>query len=161
MQSEARTHYLTFLAAGEEYGVEVLDVMDILHLSSITRLPARGGTLRCVVKVDGKTVPVLDLGTLLGFPAAPLTERSCLVVIEREWRGGRIGILAEALKQVVELPAKALRPAPALGALSRAGHVAAVAGTDGATVQILDIHALTNHLGADAPAPAESVPAVA
>ena len=153
MHAEARTHFLTFLAGGEEYGVEVLDVREILELGAVSRLPAKDPALRCVVKVDGWTLPVLDLGALLGFPPAPLTERTSVVVVEREWRGGRIGILAEALRQVVDLATDSLRPAPAFGAVARAGHVAAMAGAGRSAVSILDVQALMRRAGqAGAPA---------
>jgi purine-binding chemotaxis protein CheW len=157
MQVEARTHWLTFVAAGEDYGVEVLDVREIVDLTRFPRLPAPSGLLRCTVRLDSTLLPVIDLGMHLGLPPAPVTECTSVVVVDRDGRGERVGILAESMK-VLDLPATALSAPPAVGALARAGHVAAVARASGTSVLVLDISYLMRRI-APALAPARHAPA--
>jgi purine-binding chemotaxis protein CheW len=108
MVATQQGQYLTFVAGGEEFALGILDVRDIVDLSSVTKVPSAPRSVVGVVTVQGRDVPVVDLGVPLGFAPSPATNRSCVVVVES---GAEVvGVLADTLKEVIEVPRAALRP---------------------------------------------------
>ena len=115
------TQYLTFQLAGEEYAVGILRVKEIIAYGPLTTVPQAPPALRGVINLRGSVVPVMDLAVKFGLPASPLTNRTCIVILEVELDGEPtvIGILTDAVNQVVELLDEYILPVPAFGTQAR------------------------------------------
>jgi purine-binding chemotaxis protein CheW len=111
------TQYLGFEVAGEEYAIGILRVREILEFDTVTRVPATPASIRGVINLRGRVVPVIDLAVKLGLDESPITRRTCIVVVEVDLGGERavMGILADAVSQVVDLPAGEIEPPPPFG----------------------------------------------
>jgi purine-binding chemotaxis protein CheW len=112
------TQYLTFAVGDEEYGVGILQAKEIIELGSITTVPNAPPHIRGVINLRGSVVPVVDLAVRFGRPSAPETRRSCIVLVEVKHAGAAstvMGIVADRVTQVAELPADAIEPAPSFG----------------------------------------------
>ena len=72
--------YLTFFLAGEEYGVEILRVQEIISMMPITRVPRTPPYIRGVINLRGKVIPIMDLREKFGMPAASEPEQVMIVV---------------------------------------------------------------------------------
>lgn len=109
--------YLTFFLAGEEYGAAVLGLKEIIEYSTLTTVPATPPWVRGVINLRGAVVPVIDLGVKFGLPETEVTKRTCIVIVEVYIEGepAVMGILADAVSQVVQLDAGDIEPAPAFG----------------------------------------------
>lgn len=109
--------YLSFFVAGEEYGIEILRVREIIEWGTVTRVPGAPASIRGVINLRGAVVPVVDLAVKLGLPASAVSRRSCVVVLEIELDGKRtvMGIMADAVSQLLELSAKDIEPPPQFG----------------------------------------------
>ena len=53
--------YLTFHLAGEEYGLEILKVREIVSLQTITAVPGTPAHVKGVINLRGKVIPTVDL----------------------------------------------------------------------------------------------------
>ena len=53
--------YLTFSLAGEEYGIGILKVKEIIGMMPVTAVPRTPGHVRGVINLRGKVIPVVDL----------------------------------------------------------------------------------------------------
>ncbi|HEU4883507.1 MAG TPA: chemotaxis protein CheW [Longimicrobium sp.] len=113
--------YLTFQLAGEEYAVELLQAREILRYEQVTRVPTAPPSIRGVLNLRGRVVPVVDLAVKLGLPDTPVTSRTCIVIVDVALDGERtvMGVMAEAVSEVVELGACDIEPPPPFGPRAR------------------------------------------
>lgn len=110
--------YLTFRLANEDYGVEILKVQEIIGIMSVTRVPRTPASIRGVINLRGKVIPVVDLRSRFGMPGREDTKRTCFIVV-RVQRGGTpiiMGIIVDEVSEVLNVGADQIEPTPAFGA---------------------------------------------
>ncbi|MBZ5526800.1 MAG: chemotaxis protein CheW [Acidobacteriia bacterium] len=109
--------YLTFLLAGEEYAISILQVKEIIEYDTVTTVPKTPKWIRGVINLRGSVVPVVDLGVKFGMEERAVTKTSCIVIIETRFEGQNttIGIVADAVSQVMDLAADDIRAVPEFG----------------------------------------------
>ena len=157
-----QVQYLTFQLAGEEFAFGILRVKEILEYDTITRVPNAPVTVRGVINLRGSVVPVVDLGLLFGLPATTVTKRTCVVIVEARLddRDLVMGVLADAVSQVMDLTPDAIEPPPAFGSRVRVEYLVGMGKVDARKfVLILDIDRLLGDVAM--PVAAVAVPAVA
>jgi purine-binding chemotaxis protein CheW len=109
--------YLTFFLAGEEYAISVQRVKEIIEYTAITKVPRVPEWIRGVINLRGNVVPVVDLAVRFGLAERPVTKTTCIVVVEMEQDSERtvMGVVADAVNQVIELSPKDIEEPPAFG----------------------------------------------
>jgi len=140
-QSSDQTQYLTFHLAGEEYAVGILKVKEIIEYGTLTRVPQTPAAVRGVINLRGNVVPVVDLAIKFGMPRSPLTNRTCIVIVEVDLDGEQsvIGIIADSVSQVIDLPAGDVLAPPAFGTRIRVDFLTGMGKSGNKFVLILDI----------------------
>src|SRR3982751_50707 len=115
--SQERTQYLSFVLCGEEYAVNILRVKEIIEYDALTRVPAMPPSVRGVINLRGRVVPVVDLAARFGLPDGGITRRSCIVMVELVDNDESIvlGIIADAVSQVLDLAPSDIEPPPSFG----------------------------------------------
>lgn len=135
-----QTQYLTFVVGEEEYGVRILRAKEIIEYGVVTTIPNAPPFIRGVINLRGSVVPVVDLAVKFGgAPLAP-TKRSCVVVVEVERDGLQtvMGIVADRVTQVAELPEDAIEPAPSFGTGVRTDWLLGLGRTDRRFILLLN-----------------------
>jgi len=86
-------------------------------------------------------VPVLDLARRLEREPAPVTKRTCIIVVEVDGDDGPfvIGILVDAVNAVLDIPAAEIEPAPRFGAQVKAEMLHGIGKVNGRFVLLLDV----------------------
>jgi len=111
--------FLTFRLEQEIFGVPIDTVWEVLDFVPVTRVPGASHFLKGVINLRGAVVPVADVRIKFGMPAAVLTENSCIIVVEIEVPEAEtkitVGILADQVMEVAELPDAAMQPHPDMG----------------------------------------------
>jgi len=74
--------YLTFSLAGEEYGIGILKIREIIGMMPITSVPEMPQYVKGVINLRGKVIPVIDLRLRFGMSEIGYTERTCIIVVE-------------------------------------------------------------------------------
>jgi purine-binding chemotaxis protein CheW len=140
-EGDESRQYLTFLLAGEMYAVRILNVKEIIEYGSLTEIPMMPGFIRGVINLRGAVVPVIDLAARFGGAATQVGRRTCIVIIELVDDDGRhdIGVVVDAVSEVLEIPSGEIEPAPSFGARIRADFIAGMGKVNGRFVIILDI----------------------
>ncbi len=117
--------YLSFTIAGTDYGFPILAVKEILQFEEATRIPGAPPSIRGVVNVRGQVVPVVDLSMKFGGSETVVSKRTCILVVEVLSGAERrtLGVLADAVNEVLDLPASAIEEPPAFGANVRIDYV--------------------------------------
>jgi purine-binding chemotaxis protein CheW len=114
----ARSQYLTFQLAEEEYGLDIMQVREIIEFGTLTKVPRTPPAIRGVINLRGNVVPVIDLALKFTGVPSPITRRTCVIIGETILCGEPVvmGIIADAVSKVVELTDDEILPAPAFGA---------------------------------------------
>ena len=110
MESEARTEWLTFFLAGEEYAVAIEQVREILKAPDITEVPRAPVHVLGVIMVRGEVIAILDPRRRLGLPTATPGRQARVLVCDAG--DGPRGLLVDAVSNVVRLPPSSLEARP-------------------------------------------------
>lgn len=105
--------YLTFFLAGEEYGVEILRVQEIIGMMPITRVPNTPPHIKGVINLRGKVIPIMDLREKFGMPPAEETEQVMIVV---QVAGRQVGVVVDKVSEVATIAAGDIDATPDFGA---------------------------------------------
>jgi purine-binding chemotaxis protein CheW len=133
--------YLTFTLDGEMFAVGILNVKEIIEYGSLTEVPMMPTFVRGVINLRGAVVPIIDLGVRFGGRPTEVQKRTCNVIVETHQDGAKadLGIMVDAVSEVLEIAPEDIEPAPAFGAKVRADFIAGMGKVEGKFVIILDI----------------------
>lgn len=143
-ESADLAQFLTFVCAGEEYGVAILCVQEIKGWDGVTRVPYTPDYLLGVMNLRGVIVPVIDLRRRFGLaPREP--DSSTVVIVVRVHTGSgekTAGIVVDAVSEVYSVAAASIKSAPELGSRPEGACVRGLTSVDGKMVMLLDIDRL-------------------
>jgi len=138
----ARTEQcLTFVLGGESFAIGILAIKEIIEYTSPVEVPMMPAYVRGVINLRGAVVPVLDMSVRLGRQASPVTKRTCIVIVEIAADGERqdVGLVVDAVNEVIEIPAADIEPPPTFGARIRAEFIRGMGKVNGKLVMLLDV----------------------
>ncbi len=135
--------YLTFMLGGDVYAIGILGIKEIIEYGSLTTVPRMPGFIRGVINLRGAVVPVIDLAARFDKPATPVTPRTCIVIVEIDLGDDEsqdVGVMVDAVNEVLEIPAAEIEPAPSFGADIRVDFISGMGKVDEKFVIILDMN---------------------
>jgi purine-binding chemotaxis protein CheW len=140
-ETEAHIQLLTFLIGEEEYAVGIHRAREIIEYPPITQVPGTPGYIRGVLNLRGRVVPVVDLGRKFGLPSSPVTNRSCVVIVEVDLGGESavMGVVADAVSQVIDLSREEIEEPPSFGTQVRVDYLLGMGRSGQRFVLLLDI----------------------
>jgi purine-binding chemotaxis protein CheW len=105
--------WVTFRLEGETYGINVMQVQEVLRYTEIAAVPGAPSYVLGIINLRGNVVTVLDTRDRFGLSSAEITEQTRIVIIE----AGKyvIGILVDAVAEVVYLRQSEIETAPNVG----------------------------------------------
>lgn len=109
--------YLTFRIDGEFYGINVLDVVEILRMIGITPIPESLPYIRGIINLRGKIIPVMDVRLRFGLEEKQADDRTCIIVVNM--KGADIGLIVDTVAEVLEIPSEQIDAMPAV---NQSGH---------------------------------------
>ncbi len=136
------THqYLTFTLGSEMFAVGILNVKEIIEYGNLTEIPMMPPFIRGVINLRGAVVPVVDLAARFGGKVSAVQRRTCIVIVEVTQEDAKhdIGIMVDAVSEVLEIQASEIEPPPSFGAKIRADFIAGMGKVAGKFVIILQI----------------------
>ena len=107
---EAQEHIVTFFLSGEEYGVDVRLVQEIIRVVEITQVPRAPDFIKGVINLRGRIIPVIDLKRKLGLGEVAVARQTRVVVIRLRER--LVGLLVDGASQVLKVPVSTIEAAP-------------------------------------------------
>lgn len=128
--------WVSFRLADETFAFPVETIQEILRVGTITRVPDAPHPVRGIVNLRGRVVPVVDLRVRLGLKAEAPGPRSRILVAGV--RGRVIGLLVDAVEQVVRLDRNRFEAPPADVMTEQSAYITAVYQHDGALFILLD-----------------------
>lgn len=105
--------YLTFHLAGEDYGIEIKFVIEIIGIQNITDVPDMPNFIRGVINLRGKVIPVMDVRARFSIADREYDDRTCIIVVNIE--GTEVGLVVDEVSEVADIPEKNVEPPPRTG----------------------------------------------
>lgn len=133
--------YLTFRLGPEEFGLEILQVREIIGLMDITQVPRTPEFVRGVINLRGKVIPVVDLRQKFGMEAVEDTSQTCIIVVEVQ-RGDTalpMGVVVDEVSEVRDVSGDQIDPTPAFGAAVNTEFILGMGKVGATVVMLLDI----------------------
>ncbi len=115
---EAPAQFLTFALGADLFAMDIRTVREIIQMSAMTRVPLMPSFVRGVINLRGAVVPVIDLHARFGRAAAALGKKTCIVIFNATRDGERVelGLLVDAVNEVIDIAAEQIEPPPNFGA---------------------------------------------
>lgn len=109
--------YLTFELNERRYALDGLCVREIIEYPQLTRVPMAATCIHGVINLRGAVVPVIDLSLRFGQGASRIDRRTCIIIVEitDDADAHVLGIIVDAVSEVLEVAASQVRPAPTFG----------------------------------------------
>lgn len=139
--SEREGKYLTFSLAGEEYGIVILKVKEIIGMMPITSVPKTPPFVKGVINLRGKVIPVADLRLKFDMEEMAYAERTCIIVVEIKEGLGNVlmGIVVDSVSEVLTIKNGEIEDTPAFGTEMDTDYILGMAKTGEGVKILLDI----------------------
>ncbi len=105
--------YLTFHLAGEDYGLDIAFVTEIIGIQKITEVPDMPGFIKGVINLRGKVIPVMDIRLRFNMEAKEYDERTCIIVVDIN--NSAVGLVVDEVREVAGIPEAQVEPPPKTG----------------------------------------------
>jgi len=140
--NQSRRQYLTFMLGGETFAIGILAIKEIIEYGQLTEVPRMPAFIRGVINLRGAVVPVIDLKARFSKKMTKVARRTCIVIIEVESGQDEtqdVGILVDAVNEVLEIPQLDIEPPPSFGAAIESRFINGMGKVNDRFVIILDI----------------------
>jgi len=133
--------YLTFSLSGEEYGIGIRKVREIIGMMTVTHVPQTPYYVKGVINLRGKVIPIVDLRLKFAMEAIDYTERTCIIVVEIA-EGGKMvamGLVVDSVSEVVNIREVDVDDTPVFGNAIDTDYILGMAKIAGNVKILLDI----------------------
>ncbi|WP_308417140.1 chemotaxis protein CheW [Deefgea rivuli] len=117
--------FLTLTLGGEIFAIPIENIREIIEFSGLTEIPLMPNFLRGVINLRGAVVPVIDLAARFGRANTEISRRTCIVILEvtQDETVLALGIMVDAVNEVLTIEPSQIEPAPNFGAQIRADFI--------------------------------------
>jgi purine-binding chemotaxis protein CheW len=132
--------FLSFTLDGEAFAIDIRTVREIIQHSAVTSVPLMPNFVRGVINLRGAVVPVIDLQARFGRPPAPLSKKTCIVIVDavRDNERLELGLMVDAVSEVISLEPSQIEPPPQFGGATRRDFIAGMGKRGERFVVLLD-----------------------
>jgi len=133
--------FLSFQLSKEVFAINVSKVINILELKPVTKVPKTPKYLKGVINLRGTVLPVVDLRIKFGLPEKESTIDTSIIVlnIEKDGEPLLLGILVDAVKEVLEFKMEDVAPSPTIGTKYNSGLIQGMWRVEDSFIMVLDI----------------------
>ncbi|MFQ5660204.1 MAG: chemotaxis protein CheW [Gammaproteobacteria bacterium] len=139
--------YLTFILAGEEYGVDILRVQEIKGWDSATEIPNTPDYIRGVINLRGTIVPVIDMRARFRMDTVEYGQTTVVIVLKvygSDNSERTMGFVVDAVSDVYDVPTQELKPPPDFGSVVSTDFIRGMATIDDKMIILLEIDRLVD-----------------
>ncbi|HJV25004.1 MAG TPA: chemotaxis protein CheW [Aromatoleum sp.] len=139
---DAPAQYVTFMLGGELFAIGILHVKEIIEYGDLTEVPTMPQAIRGVINLRGSVVPVVDLSARFGRSRTNISRRTCILIVEvaDDERRYDLGVVVDAVSEVLEMAPGDIEPAPRFGSGVCAHFIAGIGKVNGRFAIILSVN---------------------
>ncbi len=135
------TQFLTFELNNDIYGIEILNVREIIDYGNITRVPMMPNFIAGVINLRGSVVPVVDLALRFSENPSVRTKRSSIIIVDVEYQQQNleIGVTVDVVNEVLDISTNDIESAPSFGTKIRTDFISGMGKVNDQLLVLLDI----------------------
>lgn len=140
VDNDEMLQWVTFRLENETYGVNVMQVQEVLRYSDIAPVPGAPSYVLGIINLRGSVVTVIDTRSRFGLPPSDITDNTRVVIIESDKQV--IGILVDSVAEVVYMKASEIELAPNVGTDESAKFIKGVCNRENELLILVDLDKL-------------------
>jgi len=143
----ASDKFLTFKLNKEGYAIDVMQVVEIIRLQSITPVPHMPPYFKGVINLRGKVIPVLDLRERFQMSNLETTDHTCIIVVQvmtPDRNQILAGLIVDEVEEVLTIPEDTVQPTPEVGNTVAADYLQGISNLNDQVRTLLDLNKLLN-----------------
>jgi purine-binding chemotaxis protein CheW len=140
MENDPVIQLVTFRLKDESYGINVMQVQEVLRVSEIAPVPGAPSFVLGIINLRGNVVTVVDTRGRFGLPPGELDDACRIVIIEAEQQ--EVGILVDSVAEVVELRGSQIDHAPNVGNEESSRYIQGVSTREDGLLIVVDLNKL-------------------
>ena len=137
---EQELRWVTFRLQNEKYGINVMQVQEVLRVSEIAPVPGAPDYVLGIINLRGNVVTVIDTRKRFGLIPKEMDDSTRIVIIESDDQV--VGILVDSVAEVVDLRVSEMEAAPNVGTEESAKFIQGVASHDSELLILVDLNRL-------------------
>ncbi|PLX69796.1 MAG: chemotaxis protein CheW [Denitrovibrio sp.] len=130
--------YVNLLLDEEKYGIDIMDIEEILRMIEITKVPKAPSFVEGIINIRGKVIPIVDLRKKMGIIANEYTNSTRIIVVNL--KGKQVGLIVDHVEEVLRVEDGLVDKAPAASTSVDNAYIKGVARLQTGMVIIFDIH---------------------
>ncbi len=131
---------VTFSIGSEEFGVDILKVVEIIRIMDITKVPRAPAFVEGVINLRGLVIPIIDLRRRFGLSVKAMDQETRIIVIEIN--GMTVGFVVDSVSEVLRIPASTVEPPPPVVAGLDSDYISGVGKLQDKLLILLDLDKL-------------------
>ncbi|WP_455375419.1 chemotaxis protein CheW [Kaarinaea lacus] len=140
VQDNATLRWVTFFLSQEKYGINVMQVQEVLRVSEIAPVPGAPEYVLGIINLRGNVVTVIDTRQRFGLESKEMDDSSRIVIVESSDQV--VGILVDSVAEVIDLQLSEIESAPNVGTEDSSRFIQGVASQNDELLIIIDLNKL-------------------
>lgn len=141
LENDPITQWVTFFLESEKYGVQVMQVQEVLRITDIAPVPGAPMYVMGIINLRGNVVTVIDSRKRFNLPEKESDDSTRIVIIETDSEQV-VGILVDSVAEVAELKTSEIESAPNLGNEDSSRFIQGVCNKDDELLILVDVERL-------------------
>ncbi|MDH3354445.1 MAG: chemotaxis protein CheW [Chromatiales bacterium] len=137
---DVASRWVTFTLADEMYGIEVMQIREVLRSPEISPVPGAPSYVLGIINLRGNVVAIVDTRSRFGLPPHEVDDSSRIIILEA--KDYMIGFLVDSVSEVAELRSAAVEPAPDTGSHGGAKYISGLYNRDDGLLILIDANKL-------------------
>jgi purine-binding chemotaxis protein CheW len=132
--------YVSFVLAGEEYGVPILGVQEIIRYETVTRVPQSSEFIEGVLNLRGQVIPVVNLRKKFNLEQRENDKSTRIIVVEVS--GRVVGMVVDEVSEVLQINRDQISPPPPMGHSIQSDFISGMGKLNEKLIILLDINSI-------------------
>lgn len=131
---------VTFRMEGEQYGINVMQVQEVLRVSEIAPVPGAPHYVLGIINLRGNVVTVIDTRKRFALPQCDIDDLSRIIIIEVD--GQVVGLLVDQVAEVAYMRTSQIESAPDVGNDESSKYIQGVVTREEGLLILVDVNKL-------------------
>ncbi|GAB6886666.1 chemotaxis protein CheW [Desulfothermus okinawensis JCM 13304] len=128
---------VSFKLGDEEFGVDIMQVQEIIRMQNITSVPNAPDFVEGVINLRGRVIPIIDLRKRFGLEEKSHDKATRIIVVKVEEI--TVGLVVDEVSEVLRIPIDTVEPPPPIVAGVESEYIKGVGKLEDRLLILLDL----------------------
>lgn len=128
--------FLIIMVKDQFFGIEITNVLEIIEMLPITKVPGIPECIKGIVNIRGMIVSIIDIRLRFGYEEIAYNERTCVVVVDHS--GVSVGVIVDQVLGVINIAQEEISPPPDKGLNNKETYIRGIGRANNETQLLLD-----------------------